>query len=70
MNKLKKEIIGTADSELQKANNVEIQRKMREERAKRDLAIAQKEKEAGIFNSEEPEGWARGAQQPPPEARS
>lgn len=36
MEKLKEQIIGTADSELAKDRNIEIQRKLKEERAERD----------------------------------
>jgi len=42
MDKLKEQIIDSAESELRKARNIDIQRKLKEERAERDRLIAQK----------------------------
>ena len=67
MDKLKEQIIGTATSELNKARNIEIQRKLKEERAERDRLIALKSTTAGSpTKTDDPEDdeWARPAKKP------
>jgi len=67
MDKLKEQIIGSAASELSKARNIEIQRKLKEERAERDRLIAQKSSTSAgspmkADGDPELEGWSRSAQ--------